>query len=882
MPLASSYLEGNDYQVLKRSPYKLNVNDIARTLATKSAYWNMGAERVKSKYMEAMQLDVTNPENQKLLKDYVSKSEGMIKSLASQDLGNPDVQQEGIGIFKNLFNDEGIVYDDQLTRHHKKVRQDYAAMLKKDPSKASTMNLGYALQDEEAFRNNPDRNAAKDYYQKRREYTPFYDATLDIDKIMKHCKASSANSQSPIQGSGYAQKVEDKSLSEERINSCFKAGLSGQARQQFNITGYMAFKNQPELLATEYAYNNTLGIKRLNSDLMDISVEQATLLNKQKLKTITPAEAEQLKNITAMADSLKSEIKNYSDINGRIGKGDFSDLNKDFENIAGAVYTQSKISEFGKGFSFRDFSQKIVDDPVGTLKIRQQFEANQETNRQNFELEKQRRDITADFVLEQLKNDRETAKKTETEEEKAAKAAAKVKLTENYAGLVRNPVTEELEVQGTLLPASNIETPDGDIGSYTEFQKEVTGTKEAIVAQDKYLAQRILKRDPTFLTTVGALPIPSGIIDKQYNGIKYADLLQKIKSGEINVDLQKFQGLVDYLNKNAAGNPDYATWLDTNLALQFKKGVIDQKSKRLETQIPNGIKNGAENPKIQQILSTNITTGNGLVEIKPTDMQAALEGRTSNGLSVKTITAMGQSSDVLMYNGKEVLGKDYVSLYHMWVQVKINDTERIEKLKEERSKLYSDQGWKHGNYFSLGIDEKTSNYVTMEAQLASLIADDETKKKVQVMGTTFRGGIQVYIPGFGSDNIDAIRQRIGGIASTPSGDKIQITKSAEDGIFFIEGLEAFDYSKALGISKPMLDMGVHLKSIGSTLAVGESQKLPLPLIYQGTLSNMHVEIVQTPGGPSYRLIDNNDKVYQVQNDPFVIMKNASDLQKNLK
>ena len=262
MPLAASYLRPNDYNVLKFSPYRLNVNDIAKTLAIKTAYWNQGAERVKSRYMDALNLDVTNPQNQQALKDYVSKSEDMIKNLSSQDLGNPDIQEQGIGIFKNLFNDRGIMFDDALTKHYKKVEKDYYGLLKTNPSKASTINLAYALEDREAFRNDPDRNSAELYYNKRREYVPYYDATSEINNIMKNCKANSISSESPVQNSGYSSIHTDKGLSELKVKECFETGLSDQARQQFNITGYMTFKNNKDSLANEYLGMNNTSISR--------------------------------------------------------------------------------------------------------------------------------------------------------------------------------------------------------------------------------------------------------------------------------------------------------------------------------------------------------------------------------------------------------------------------------------------------------------------------------------------------------------------------------------------------------------------------------------------------------------------------------------------
>ena len=108
MPLATSYLEQNDYTALKYSPYELNVNDIAKTLAVKTAYWNQGAAKVKARYDSAVNLALTTNANKTTLKDYIQKSDQAIKNLSSSELSNPDVQESGIKIFDPLFSPKKI------------------------------------------------------------------------------------------------------------------------------------------------------------------------------------------------------------------------------------------------------------------------------------------------------------------------------------------------------------------------------------------------------------------------------------------------------------------------------------------------------------------------------------------------------------------------------------------------------------------------------------------------------------------------------------------------------------------------------------------------------------------------------------------------------
>ncbi len=901
MPLASSYLEGNDYQVLKRLPYRLNVNDIAKTLAVKSAYWNIGAERVKSRYMDALGLDVTNPENQRILKDYVQNSEKMIKSLSSQDLSNPDVQEQGINIFKPLFKDEGIMYDDQYTKHLKKVRADYYTQLKKDPSKANSTNLAYALEDEEKFRNDPDRASAKGYYQKRKDYTPFYDATSEIATVMKHCKQDSIVSQAPKEGTLYFDKTENKSLSEEKVAACFQAGLSDRARQQFRITGYMALKDNKDALAKEYVRSNSLGIQRVHSDLAEIAKQEAKLLKKKSLGTITKDELSSLQNLQQTAASYRSEVDNYKSINNRLIKNDYSDLDKDLENIAGNIYTQAKISQFGKAFSFTDFSQKFIENPVEMLKARQTFELQEQMRDQTFQFEKQRREHAAQETLEALK-----AMNKGTGGAGGAQGA-----------VTYNPVTKQYEPSGSIVPGSNIEEEAGEIGNFKDFEKDIKTTSDAIAANDQYLAQRMLDNDPIFLSTIGSLPIAAGILPAQYNGITYAQMLTKVKNGEIKVDLHKFGNLVDYLKDNSDTKADYNTWLGANLSLQAKKAIINEKSLMLESQIPIELRDGSRNTRLNSIAPKTLTIDGQQITVTARDIQAALEGKANpagleitNRASMISVGPMGtgemnQREQIVprfKINGKDitndkvagVLGlflpnsataKAHDELMSLHSSVFSVDSDRIRKLNEKRTALYSNKGWANANFFSVSSDDKADNMVTLRSQLDNTIADDDTKQKIQILGTDYMGAVKVYLPGKGKSDVDDIRTKIGGIAGTPLGTDVSIKKTADDGTFIISGLPTFDYSKVFGISRPMLDLGIHLKTISTNLAVGESRKIPLPVMTGRNIKqvqDMSLEVINTPGGPSYRLLDVNGEELAEQSDPFSIMKKADVLQKTLR
>lgn len=869
MPLASSYLEQNDYQPLKFSPYKLNVNDIAKTLSVKTAYWNQGAERVKNKYMDALNLDVTNPQNQQILKDYIGESEGLVKKLSSQDLGNPDVQEQGINIFKPLFSDRPIMFDDAYTKHLKKVRQDYYSLLKTDPGKASTINLMYALEDEESFRNDPQRESAEKYYNKRKEYTPYYDASSEINTVMKNCKASLIVNEQPVQGTGYSNQINNKFLSEYDVTDCFEAGLSQQARQQFNINGYMAFKNNKEALANEYMNRNALSIKRLYNKLEELGSEEATLLAKQKAGTISKDELAYLQSLGDNKKNYAAQIQNYNDINSRLVKKDFTDLDRDYETIAGSIFTDMKLSKFGQAFSYNEFSNKFVSDPVGMLKIRQEFESHQNDLDRMTTLKVQEMKNDSDYALTMLKQ-------LNGEDGKGGASG--------YTGL-----KYKRDQFGNLIPEVKVDdmalTDKGavpeEINFYQEFQKDVDNNTNSIKQQNSFVAKRLLA-DDTFLASMGGNMI---MANPSYG--TYKEMLTRVANGE-DIDLNQFGNLLKYIGKNAK-NKFYGDWLTVNMGLQTEKNTLNEKTKAIESTIPGDLKSKSEALKLADIKPTTVNINNIPYPVTKEGMVSIIEGNSPLGLRVEVKKQRGGpgAEDEIITTRAYYLGNNQLTnpteikkLDELYVKVTDIEGKRVENLNKVRKEKYGEAGWRDMNFYSINSADKSGNFITLKTRLDNLKPKLDEKTEPQVLSTDYQGGVKVLLPGYSGD-IDTIQEYIGGLMETSSGRKPEVRKLSGD-TYLIQGLSNFDYSKQLGLNQGIFKIGMNLMAASRNLAMGDSRKTSIPIIFNGVSENYTIETIKTPTGVSFEIQDPRGNTIQNFDDAFAAMKYIQETQTTLR
>lgn len=408
---ASSPYSQNDY-ISNFRPYQLPVNDRFKAFVAQDQFWKEGAQRVKSVYDEALNLKLSLEPNKEIRRKFLEESESQLAKLSGKNLADPSVQQQGFGIFKELFKDEGILYDDAMTRHYEKVRQDALSFREDgDGKQYSDTNLSYALDGYNEFVNSKDRMAGKKFYQKRKEYTPFYDPTTELNNILKNCKPDSA-SNDVVQGYR-VNTYSNESLTSAKVNTCLDGGLSDRAKRQLQINGYTTYKNNPEALRDKY-------IPHLNGTASQLAEETAAikgvLANKDTLKNLKKEDLNKLgiadisqitpdliKNLENQVQLNESRIFNIRNSVGKMISGDLSDITGDnYESIAGAVYSRDYMQNVAEGFSYNFTKNSMKADPLQMMFYQQAQQNARQEDQQQFELDKMDQKLQDDLQLKQL------------------------------------------------------------------------------------------------------------------------------------------------------------------------------------------------------------------------------------------------------------------------------------------------------------------------------------------------------------------------------------------------------------------------------------------------------------------------------------------------
>lgn len=846
MPAAASYIRGNDYNVLKFSPFSLPVNDIAKTILTDTEYWNQGASRVKARYDDALNLTLTNPENQQIKKDYMMKSDEMLRSLNSQNLGNPDVQQAGIGIYKNLFEDRGIMFDDQLTKHFGKVHNDYYALLKKDPKKASMVNLAYAIEDAEAFKNDPDRTSAEEYYNRRREYTPYYDPTDDIDQAMKYCHPSSNTQQQPAGNTltGYSVKESNKGLSSAQVSECFQAGLSGQAKQQLNINGYMAFRNNKPALASEYSSYLNKNSQLLLGERGKMAVHIADLQKRQKLGKTTKQEDDAIEQYTEADKTYQEKIRNNTNIVNRLNLQDYSPLDEDYEGISGMIYTNMKTSQFGSAYSYDEYSRMMIDDPVQMLKIRQIFEANKQEDEQSFEYGENTRQMDNSITLAKIR-------------------AAATNSDLNSDGTPK-------VIGNDLLSPLNIGTETPTIDGYKDMMNDIKEVDGSIAMNNQYLKQRLLE-DDAFAHNVGALP--SGI--------------GNTKVSELPADqFANIQVVKDYI-ANAKSNPkiyqDVATWRRNNRDLKINEALIKSTYNKLESQVPKELLDRSYLKKIDPIVFSDGS------KLTSDFVQDIIEGKESIGIKTKKYKTSISNLSVSEVEGIESFTfgtkvftnkKDTEALEKYIHHVRNANLVNNSKINKTRAELYKNENYRMTHMFDV-TDQKNPAVVAFKQQLAQIPKGDVKEEATTHSYDPATGDVIVTIPGMDASDENSFKSlHDAGFNVEKVGDGKNYTH-----LFKFKSVPGFNESVKRGLDSRAVNSAMLLKRATEPLLkdarvpVGKTIfSLDIPVRVGNLDMDWEIQSVKIANGTNigveYILLDEKKAEIKRSQDPFELMKSA--------
>jgi hypothetical protein len=372
-----------DYQQLSAfRPYELPINDIFKGLVAQNQYWDEGAYRVKSVYENALNLTLSKEPNKQIRDKFVKDSEEQLAKLSTMNLANASVQRMGIGIYKPLFQDRGIISDHAATEHINRINADAERARKQEHGKYySQYNHQYALQGAKEFMDSPDRNAGEAYLKQAKNYEDYYDYTDEYEKVSKLCPADKESSNLPFYGSsgkditGYFIHTELKERTAAKAYNCLLSNLSGQAMRQLQIEGSVTYRSMPikdfgeEIVAS---YNDQLDLYSKKRQEIAASMQA---LNSKDNKMTADQKKEMIVRYTKELGQITENVTEITTKKDKLLKGDFTDVYENFDGHAANMYVHKKLWKEAVSLAFREYTKEYSGDPVQLQALRQKFES---------------------------------------------------------------------------------------------------------------------------------------------------------------------------------------------------------------------------------------------------------------------------------------------------------------------------------------------------------------------------------------------------------------------------------------------------------------------------------------------------------------------------
>lgn len=871
MAATSPYTQ-NDYQAVDNyRPYELPINDIFKAISAQNQFWDAGAARVKAVYDNALNLKLSLEPNKAIRKQYIEDSEKQLTKLSSMDLSDPSVQRQGFALFKPLFQDEGIIYDDLTTRHYEKVRNDALMYRSKDNGKEySDINFQYAMDGYSDFVNSKDRMAGKGFYENRKEYTPYYDYTEDFQKALKDCHPSSVEATSPVYGdknaiTGYMKESYVKSLSAAQAKGCIESGLSGKAQRQLQIEGSVAYKgNIPTLASDTNTYLSGVS-SNLSTQLQQLTAQKYKIdkgegdfksLSAEDKAKLSEAMDQQIKATRNELDATSNSMK-------KIGVGDFTDIQNNYENYASSVYSYKKLYKKALASAYEDRRENYKADPVQMQAIK----------------------FSQDKYLDSLDKlhdvDMETMRETHAKEMKlldlmygTGSGSGKGSGVDVY----RNPLTGEVTINpniGKKTYPDLRDQPQPDQEIWNKLTAQVSKLNEGDVSNNLELyntltarAESDCKRGDCSLRESMLTGFNYGTTEDEWARFKAEHSNNKFTNAGNPDGINNSEWFKGYTAKKitlpdgtvvATGDTDNDVnkWSSNHTAINLAMNTLDRKIKLGEKQVAAEI--GPEfytkNAKrIQDLKSVNV----GGATITPQEVQAAMEGKKGGRLeaiqqniSTDITPDLGTGAlDTKVYNftlnGKPITDLDSPEFIDLANQINRYNKSSNDALNAKRVDVYNRLGFDKEPWFQAPNGGKG---FIVDAIKSALPKDSKGKEAdVRILYQDFAGGIQVTWPGMSKSDINTI-------TSLGLGTDVEI----KDGVATIHGTNYNVVPQA--INNPILkDAAYQLMTMGETSTFQNTQpgaKVPnsdisVPVMVRGKQEMITIETYSVDSKPEYR------------------------------
>lgn len=359
----SSYLQNNSYSELDFKPYNLDYSSILKEASAKTSYWMEGAAKIQQAYSKITGLAPQFIKNKEALNEFNSQVKDKIKKLAGTDLsiqGNANMINDVIAPLYDTSNptSEAILLDDSYNKAGQNLLKTIENYKTKDKGAAySPNNEKYATEwYQEYMKKAQDPNASLNDLRSLRsqvkQYTPYYDYTKELEFAITKCPENSSTTDS-VKG---LYNITTFSATKQ-AGPCVQSFLSDKAKSQMQIDGYVEYGKNYSALGNDI-------LKMNKSTIDDYSKELGLVALKLQDAKITPEEKEAYEQYKA---SLQSELNKLNSLTTKISNGDYSDIEKNYEQYAGMAHITSKISSLGKAFSSAKDKTEIRGDEVGMM-----------------------------------------------------------------------------------------------------------------------------------------------------------------------------------------------------------------------------------------------------------------------------------------------------------------------------------------------------------------------------------------------------------------------------------------------------------------------------------------------------------------------------------
>lgn len=867
MPFTSSPYTQNDYQSASTyRPYQLPVNQIAQASMALDEYWTKGAQRVKNVYDNALDLKLTNEQNKEIRDQYMKDASKQITKLSAMDLSNPSVQRQGIDIFKPLFQDEGIVSDDAATRHIEKVNGDALSYRSENNGKGySYYNHEYALTGADEFKNSKDRLAGKQYLKQAKEYEPFYDYIDDYTKALKDCHPSSSTTQSPYydngQMTGYQKFNEVKGLSAEQVQTCLQGGMSEKGLRQLQIEGAVSYRNNKPVLAEDVSsYLSTVSGNN-SKQLQELSAQKTHIRESTEIDDASKPVL--LRVLDGQISQLTDGINKNNSIITKLGKGDYSPIDENYDSYAGSVYTYRKLLKKSLGASYSENQLKTVADPVQMQHLKFQQDIVMQNLDNNFQ-------VGIEQMKEEHDNQIEMMKLLNTEEKKGSSFSAKF--------LLGHP--DQLQWQ-----TSNITQKPEDQGNvYATLKTKVDAFKAQDGSNNLELYNTVVSRADK--------PSEKQFRDELLKGFNYGTSDQDwtnfkrdhgnntfgiTANGGATGGLEQTSWFKAYfpLNKD---NDVFNTWASKNSEINIGLQTLTKKIDMAESQVfsdlrPKGSTATDVNQLIQDRLKdvhpVTVTIKGKNVTITPQDIIDARNGRSRIGLSSSTRTISGSAgspslgipsegyrTEDFFLNGvpldlspKGMTGS-INPLIDLRNKVDARASDVVDKINKKRAEIYNTLGFNKESW-AITPDSKSSTLQAIRDKFPITTSNGmKPNDLITIQASDFSGGMKINHPDVSASDLDTYRSLGVGITAE-LGDKNTVI------------LKGTNYNVVpQAINNPVMkDVAYQLSTIGATRDFASTQlgqKVPnsdikIPVWIAGKRQTATIETYNSGGSPKFEI-----------------------------